>query len=81
MMDLENTKMESYAENDLIDHLMAFLHETYEKEPMGMVIDCDVNGAQKTDRGSANDAAGDFTKDTRGLKLWQDQTFGHTSDL
>lgn len=35
--------MESYAENDLIDHLMAFLHETYEKEPMGMVIDCDVN--------------------------------------
>ena len=42
-MDLENTKMESYAENDLIDHLMAFLHETYEKEPMGMVIDCDVN--------------------------------------
>ena len=43
MMDLENTKMESYAVNDLIDHLMAFLHETYEKEPMGMVIDCDVN--------------------------------------
>ena len=35
--------MESYAVNDLIDHLMTFLHETYEEEPMGMVIDCDVN--------------------------------------
>ena len=42
--------MESYAENDLIDHLMAFLHETYEKEPMGMVIDCDVNVPKRLSR-------------------------------
>ncbi len=35
--------MKSYAVNDLIDHLMIFLHKAYEKKPMGMVIDCDVN--------------------------------------
>ena len=41
-MDLENIKMNSYAVTDLIEDLMKYLHELHKKQPMGMVIDCDI---------------------------------------
>lgn len=41
-MDLENIKMNSYAVTDLVEELMKYLHELHKKQPMGMVIDCDI---------------------------------------
>lgn len=41
-MDLENIKMNSYAVTDLVEDLMKYLHELHKKQPMGMVIDCDI---------------------------------------
>ena len=34
--------MNSYAVTDLVEDLMKYLHELHKKQPMGMVIDCDI---------------------------------------